>query len=108
MIAVIAGRTAPAAVTPSGAAPQGAAPHAAARELRHELVSSDLSRLRRRPSDFGVRRETRRRSLYTGPGSCRFRSFGLSTSANVEPGWPGCPPGLRPLLRRNDFGAGFG
>src|SRR5206468_1806522 len=42
-----------------------------------------------------------------GPGSCRTRVFGLSISANVEPGWPGCPPGLRPLLRRNDVGAGL-
>ena len=42
-----------------------------------------------------------------GPSSCRLRSFGSSTSANVEPGCPGCPPGLRPLLRRSDFGAGL-
>jgi hypothetical protein len=26
---------------------------------------------------------------------------------SVDPGCPGCPPGLRPLLCRNDFGAGL-
>jgi hypothetical protein len=26
---------------------------------------------------------------------------------SVDPGCPGCPPGRRPLLRRNDFGAGL-
>ena len=41
------------------------------------------------------------------PGSCRSVSSGWSTSASVEPGCPGWPPGLRPLLRRNDFGAGL-
>ncbi len=42
-----------------------------------------------------------------GPGSCRLRSPASSTSANVDPGCPGCPPGLRPLRRRSDFGAGL-
>jgi energy-coupling factor transporter ATP-binding protein EcfA2 len=42
-----------------------------------------------------------------GPGSCRCRLFGSSTSASVEPGCPGCPPGLRPLLPRSDLAAGF-
>ena len=69
---------------------------------------------------IGGRSNTCRRSIPTsgasarlaphplhGPGSCRIRSFGCSTSANVDPGCPGCPPGLRPLLRRSDFGAGL-
>ena len=30
------------------------------------------------------------------PGSCRNRSFGSATCASVDPGCPGCPPGLRP------------
>ena len=42
-----------------------------------------------------------------GPGSCRTTESGSVTCASVDPGCPGCPPGLRPLLRRNDFGAGF-
>ena len=69
---------------------------------------------------IGGRSNTCRRSIPTsgasarlapqplqGPGSCRFRSFGCSTSANVVPGCPGCPPSLRPLLPRSDLGAGF-
>ena len=34
-----------------------------------------------------------------GPGSCRTRSFGSATWASVDPGWPCCPPSLRPPLR---------
>ncbi len=30
-----------------------------------------------------------------------------STYRNVLPGWPGGRPGPRPVLRRNDFGAGL-
>jgi hypothetical protein len=41
-----------------------------------------------------------------GPGSCRSASSGSTTCSRVDPGAPACPPGLRPLLRRNDFSAG--
>src|SRR5205085_344108 len=34
-------------------------------------------------------------------------SSGSATCASVEPGWPCCPPGFRPLLLRNDLGAGL-
>ena len=34
-------------------------------------------------------------------------SSGVSTGANVDPGWPSCPPGLRAPRRRSDFGAGL-
>ena len=37
----------------------------------------------------------------------RSTSSGSATMDSVDPGCPGCPPGLRPLLRRNDFGAGL-
>jgi hypothetical protein len=43
-----------------------------------------------------------------GPGSCRRSvSSGSATCASVDPGCRLCPPGLRPLLRRNDFRAGL-
>lgn len=71
-------------------------------------------------TDIGGRSNTCRRSTPTsgasarsapqpahGPGSNRTHSSGSATNASVEPGWPGCPPGLRPLLRRNDFGTGL-
>src|SRR5882757_1389389 len=111
MIAVTWGPYCAGAVTPSGATPQVVVPHAQRRAMSWCSVTRTV---------IGGRSNTWRRSIPTsgasarlapqpvhGPGSCRFRSFGLSTSANVEPGWPGCPPGLRPLLRRNDFGAGL-
>ena len=69
---------------------------------------------------IGGRSNTCRRSIPTsgaparfapqpvhGPGSCRQRAFGSATSANVDPGCPGCPPGLRPLRMRSDFGPGL-
>lgn len=37
----------------------------------------------------------------------RFCASYLGTGAKVEPGCTGCPPGLRPLVRRNDFGTGL-
>ena len=99
------------ALTPSGAAPQVVVPHAQRRAMSWCSITCTV---------IGGRSNTWRRSIPTsgasarlapqpvhGPGSCRRRSFGSSTSANVDPGCPGCPPGLRPLLRRSDFGAGL-
>jgi hypothetical protein len=38
----------------------------------------------------------------------RQRSFrSCSVTRTVDPGCPSCPPGFRPLLRRNDFGPGL-
>ena len=99
------------ALTPSGAVPQVVAPHAQRRAMSWCSITRTV---------IGGRSNTCRRSIPTsgasarfapqpvhGPGSCRRRSFGSSTSANVDPGCPGCPPGLRPLLRRSDLGAGL-
>jgi hypothetical protein len=99
------------AVTPSGGVPHIVTPHGQRRAMSWCSVTCTV---------IGGRSNTCRRSIPTsgasansapqpehGPGSCRCRLFGLSTSANVDPECPGCPPGLRPLLRRSDFGAGL-
>ena len=111
MIAVIRGPYSTGAVTPSGALPQVVAPHAQRRATSWCSITS---------STIVGRSRTCRRSMPTSaafarlaprpphpPGSCRLRSFGLWASAKVDPECPGCPPGLRPLLRRSDVGAGL-
>ncbi len=99
------------AVTPAGAVPHVVVPH----EQRRAMSSCSATR-----TDIGGRSNTCRRCIPTSgasarsapqpahdPGSYRNRSSGSATNASVEPGCPDCPPGLRPLLRRNDFGAGL-
>ena len=111
MIAVIRGPYCTGALTPSGAVPLVAAPQLQRRVMSWCSVTCTV---------IGGRSNTWRRSIPTsaaparfapqpvhGPGSCRRRSFGSATSANVEPGCPGCPPGFRPLVRRSDLGAGL-
>ena len=41
------------------------------------------------------------------PGSWRSSRSGRATSANVDPGCPCCPPGLRPVFFRSDRGDGL-
>ncbi|SHL54816.1 hypothetical protein SAMN05443637_1441 [Pseudonocardia thermophila] len=97
------------ALTPAGAAPQMVTPHPQRRAMSWCSVTRTVS---------GGRSNTCRRSTPTsgasarslphpahGPGSCRTRSSGSATSARVDPGCPGCPPGCRPLRRRNERGA---
>jgi len=71
----------------------------------------------------GVAEEARRQVEYLPPldsgdrpagqpgpapaGSCRTFRSGFATRASVEPACPSCPPGLRPVLLRSDFGAGL-
>src|SRR5919112_2988053 len=111
MIAVIRGPYCTGAVTPCGAVPQVVVPQPQRRAMSWCSVTRTV---------IGGRSNTCRRSTPTsgaftksapqpvhGPGSCRSRSFGSSTSANVDPGCPGCPPGFFPLLPRSDFGAGL-
>src|SRR3954469_24826858 len=111
MIAVIPGPSCTGALPPCGPLPQLVAPHVQRRAMSWCSTTRTV---------IGGRSNTWGRSIPTSgadarsspqpvhePGSCRRRSFGLSTNANVDPGCPACPPGLRPLGRRSDFGAGF-
>src|SRR5918998_998098 len=111
MMAVILGPYCTGALTCPGAVPQVVTPQAQRRVM--SWCSVTFTRI-------GGRSNTCRRSTPTcgasaksaphppqQPGSCCSVSSGSATCANVEPGWPFCPPGLRPLLPRNDFGAGL-
>lgn len=111
MIAVIRGPYCTGAVTPGGAVPQVVLPHRQRRAISWCSLTCTV---------IGGRSNTCRRSIPTSgavlrsaphpmheAGSCRNRSSGSATNANVDPGCPGCPPGLRPLPPRNDLGTGL-
>src|SRR3954467_6913861 len=111
MIAVIRGPYCTGALTPCGALPQLMAPHAQRRAINwcsttRTVIGGRSNTWRRSTPTSGAPAQLEPQPVHE-PGSCRFRSFGLSTSANVDPGCPGCPPGLRPLRRRSDFGDGL-
>ena len=99
------------AVTPSGAA----APVVAPQPQRRATNWCSVTRTAIGGSSNTCRRSTAAsghpaRSWPHPPqrlGSCRSTSSGSATMDSVDPGCPGCPPGLRPLLCRNDFGAGL-
>ena len=111
MIALIRGPYCTGALTPCGALPQLVAPHAQRRAINwcsttRTVIGGRSNTWRRSTPTSGAPAKLEPQPVHE-PGSCRWRSFGLSTSANVDPGCPGCPPGLRPLRRRSDFGAGL-
>jgi hypothetical protein len=108
---VIRGPYCTGAVTPCGAVPHVVIPQAQRRatswcSVTRTVIGGRSNTCRRCIPTSGASARSAPQPVH-GPGSCRSRSSGLSTSANVDPGCPGCPPGLRPLLRRSDFGAGL-
>lgn len=111
MLAVILGPYRTGAVTPSGAVPQVVAPQPQRRAISWCSVTCTVSggrsnTCRRCMPTSGASRRSAPQPVHRS-GSCRFRSPGSSTSANVDPGCPGWPPRRRPLFRRSDLGAGW-
>jgi hypothetical protein len=116
MIAVIRDPHCTGALTPSGAAPQVAGATAAA--AGDELVLGHLRRHRQQIEhlpplhpDVGcgcqVRAAARARTGLVPLPLVRVSDQRSATSANLEPGFPRCPPGRRPLSPRSDFGVGL-
>jgi hypothetical protein len=111
MIAVIRGPYSHRRGHPSGAAPQVVVPQLQRRAMSwcsvtRTVIGGKSNTCRRSIPASGASDKSAPHPVH-GPGSCRFHSFGLSTSASVAPGCPGCPPGVFPLLRRSDLGAGL-
>jgi hypothetical protein len=111
MIAVIRGPYCTGAVTPSGAAPQVVTPQPQRRAINWcsvtRTVIDGTSNTCRRSAPTSAAPAKPAPQPAHGPGSCRTVESGSATCDSVDPGCPDCPPGLRPLLPRNDFGAGL-
>jgi hypothetical protein len=110
MIAVTRGPYCTGAVTPSRAGTAGGDPAAAA--ARDQLMLDHPNRHRGQvehlpPLHPNLRTDGQVRT--TADTRARLIPHPLVRvgCANVDPGRPCCPPGLRPLLRRNDFGSGL-
>jgi hypothetical protein len=111
MITVIRGPYCTGAVTPSGASPQVLAPQAQRREISWCSVPAPSSGASQTPAAAPhpprARRPDRRRSQHTDRAHTATAHSDRRPTPTSTPGYPRCPPGLRPLLRRNDCGAGL-
>ena len=111
MIAVSRGPYCTGALTPSGACALVAVPHPQRRLISWCSITrgriggrSNTCRCSRPTSGAPTRSSPQPRQQ---PGSCAMTSSGTATGANVEPGCPSCPPGLRAPRRRSERGAGL-